>query len=48
MTRAAKKAVAMMEYKETFPFESLTINPGESWRRKARAFKNAGWIEALG
>ena len=48
MTRAAKGVLAIMEDDETFPFKSLAIKPGESWRRKAKAFRNTGWIEAQG
>ena len=48
MTRVAKGVRVMMEGGETFPFKNLTVEPGKSWRKKAKAFRKAGWIEALG
>ena len=48
MMRVSKAVRVMMEDETVFPFKSLAVKPGESWRKKARAFKNAGWIEALG
>ena len=45
MMRVTKAVRVMMEDETEFPFKSLTVEPGKSWRKKARAFKNAGWIE---
>ena len=45
MMRVSKIVRVMMEDETVFPFKSLTVEPGESWRAKAKAFKNAGWIE---
>ena len=39
------KIVRVMEDETVFPFKSLTVEPGRSWRAKAKAFKNAGRIE---
>ena len=43
--RVSKIVRVMMEDETVFPFKSLTVEPGESWRAKAKAFKKAGWIE---
>ena len=37
-----------MDGETVFPFARLTVEPGKSWRNKAKAFKNAGWIGRLG
>ena len=47
MMRVSKIVWVMTEDETVFPFGSLTVEPGKSWRMKARAFKNAGWTEAL-
>ena len=47
MMRVTKKVRVMMEDGEVSPFDELSDGPGMSWRRKARAFKKSGWIEAL-
>ena len=46
MMRVSKIVRVMMEDETELPFKNLTVEPGKSWRNKARAFKNAGWIEA--
>lgn len=48
MMRASKIVRAMTEGETVFPFETLTAEPGKSWRKKSKAFKNADRIEALG
>ena len=48
MMRVTKAVRVMPEDETVFPFAGLTVEPGKSWRKKARAFKSAGWIEALG
>ena len=48
MMRVSRIVRAMMDDETVFPFESLTAEPGKSWRAEAKAFKNAGWIERLG
>ena len=48
MMRVTKGVRVMMEDETEFPFKSLTVEPGKSWRKKAKVFKNAGRIEALG
>ena len=48
LMRVTKKVRVMMEDGEVSPFDELSDAPGTSWRRKARAFKKSGWIEALG
>ena len=48
MTRVSKIVRVMMDDETVFPFKSLTVAPGKSWRAKAKVFKNAGWIERLG
>ena len=40
MMRVSKIVRVMMEDETMFPFESLTVEPGKSWRKKARAFKS--------
>ena len=45
MMRVSKIVRVMMDDETEFPFKSLTVEPGKSWRAKAKAFKNAGWIE---
>ena len=42
MTRVSRIVYVMMEMEDetVFPFKSLTVEPGKSWR--AKAFKNAG------
>ena len=42
MTRASKTVRALMDDETVFPFKILTAEPVESWRAKAKAFKNAG------
>ena len=44
MMRVSKGVRVMMDDKDIFPFWSLTAKPGKSWRRKAKAFRKAGWI----
>ena len=46
--RVSKIVRVMMDDETEFPFKHLTVKPGRSWRRKAKAFKNAGWIERWG
>ena len=48
MMRVSRIVRVMMDDETVFPFKSLTVEPGESWRAKAKAFKNAGWIGRLG
>ena len=48
MMRVSKIVRVMMDDETEFPFKSLTVEPGKSWRAKAKAFKNAGWIGRLG
>ena len=48
LMRVTKKVRVMMEGGEVSPFDELSDAPGTSWRRKARAFKKSGRIEALG
>ena len=48
MMRVSKIVRVMMDDETEFPFKSLIVEPGKSWRAKAKAFKNAGWIERLG
>ena len=48
MMRVSKIVRVMMDDETEFPFKSLTVDPGKSWRAKAKAFKNAGWIGRLG
>ena len=48
MMRVSKIVRVIMEDEAAFPFKSLTVEPGKSWRKKAKAFKNAGWSERLG
>ena len=45
MMRVSKIVRVMMDDETVFPFKSLTVEPGKSWRAKAKASKNAGWIE---
>ena len=45
--RVTRKVRVMMEDGEVSPFDELSDAPGTSWRRRARAFKKSGWIEAL-
>ena len=40
MMRVSKAVRVMPEYETVFPFKSLTVAPGTSWRKKARVFKN--------
>ena len=47
MTRVSKIVRVMMDDETVFPFKSLTVEPGKSWRAKAKAVKNAGWIRRL-
>ena len=47
MMRVSKIVRVMMDDETEFPFKSLTVEPGKSWRAKAKAFKNAGWIGRL-
>ena len=44
MTRASRIVRALMDDETVFPFKSLTVEPGKSWRAKAKAFKKAGRI----
>ena len=46
--RVSKIVRGMTEDETVFPFGSLAVEPGKSWRKKARAFKSADWIGALG
>ena len=46
MMRVSKIVRVMMDDETVFPFKSLTVAPGKSWR--AKAFKKAGWIGRLG
>ena len=46
MMRVSKVVRVMMDDETVFQFKSLTVKPGRSWRAKAKAFKNAGWIGA--
>ena len=48
MMRVSKIVRVMLDDETVFPFKSLTVEPGKSWRAKAKAFKNAGWIGRLG
>ena len=48
MMRVSKVVRVMMDDETVFPFAHLTVEPGRSWRKKAKAFKNAGWIGRLG
>ena len=48
MMRVSKIVRALMDDETEFKFNILTVEPGKSWRNKAKAFKNAGWIERLG
>ena len=48
MMRVSEIVRVMMDDETEFPFKSLTVEPGKSWRAKAKAFKNAGWIGRLG
>ena len=47
MMRVSIIVRVMMDDETVFPFKRLTVEPGEAWRAKAKAFKNAGWIERL-
>ena len=44
MMRVSKIVRALMDDETVFQFKSLTVESGESWRAKAKAFKNAGWV----
>ena len=46
MMRVSKIVRVIMDDETVFPFKSLTVEPGMSWR--AKAFKNAGWVGRLG
>ena len=48
MMRVSKIVRVMMDDETEFPFKSLTVEPGKSWRAKAKACKNAGWVGRLG
>ena len=48
LMRVTKKVRVMMENGEVSPFDEPSDAPGRSWRRKAKAFKKSGRIEALG
>ena len=48
MMRVSKIVRVMMDDETDFQFKSLTVEPGRSWRAKAKAFKNAGWVGRLG
>ena len=48
MMRVSKVVRGMMDDETVFPFAHLAVEPGKSWRAKAKAFKNAGWIGRLG
>ena len=48
MMRVSKTVRMMMDDETVFPLKSLTVEPGKSWRRKAKAFKNAGRVGCLG
>ena len=48
MMRVSRIVRVMMDDETVFPFKSLTVEPGKSWRAKAKAFKKAGWIGRLG
>ena len=41
MMRVSKVVRVMMDDETVFPFKSLMVEPGRSWIRKAKAFKNA-------
>ena len=47
MMRVSKIVRVIMDDETVFPFKRLTVEPGKSWRRKVKAFKNAGWIGRL-
>ena len=47
LMRVSKGVRVMMDDKDIFPFRSLTVEPGKSWRRKAKAFRKAGWVECV-
>ena len=48
MMRVSRIVRVMMDDETVFPFNSLLVDPGRSWRKMAKAFKNAGWIGRLG
>ena len=48
MMRVSKIVRVMMDDETVFSFAHLTVKPEKSWREKAKAFKNAGWIGRLG
>ena len=48
MMRVSKVVRVMMDDETVFQFAHLTVEPGRSWRKKAKAFKNAGWIGRWG
>ena len=45
LMRVSRGVRVMMDDDEIFPFSSFDVNPGRSWRKKAKAFRGAGWIE---
>ena len=48
MMRVSKIVRVMMDDETVFPFKSLTVEPGRSWKKMAKAVKNAGWTGRLG
>ena len=48
MMRVSKTVRALKDDETVFQFKRLTVESGKSWRAKAKAFKNAVRIDALG
>lgn len=48
LMRVTKKVRVMMENGAVAPFDEVRETLGKSWRIKGKAFKKAGWVEALG